>query len=288
MEKQQLIFKTAPKVELENLDNLFFQLSSKACNLRCKHCYIERNPYKNEEDFMPLDKIKQNLIMVKNTKLKSIYLTGGEPLMHPDFNQILRMCLKVSNVTILTNGTMINDKKARFLRKIDDESNFETIYRLSLDSIDELEIDSLRGRGRFRKTILAIMSLLKYEFNPIISVVNYKNKEKTQIFEEFQDYFSKKGFVLDDINLKIIPFFNKNEENLEVEIKEEINVDKLDCKNSRIISQNGVYACTMLVNDYRARLGTNINDCSKVNYLDCEKCALCVNFNQKIQVNDWM
>ena len=51
MEKQQLIFKTPPKIELTNLDNLFFQLSSKACNLRCKHCHIEKNPYKNEEDF---------------------------------------------------------------------------------------------------------------------------------------------------------------------------------------------------------------------------------------------
>ena len=59
MEKQQLIFKTPPKVELENLENLFFQLCSKACNLRCKHCYIERNPYKNEEDFIHIDKIKQ-------------------------------------------------------------------------------------------------------------------------------------------------------------------------------------------------------------------------------------
>ena len=287
MENKQLIFKTPPKVELETLDNLFFQLSSKACNLRCKHCYIEKNPYKNEEDFIQIDKIKQNLIMAKNLKLRSIYLTGGEPLLHPDFNQILRMCLKVSNVTVMSNGTMINDKKARFLRKIDDESNFETIYRISLDSIDELENDSLRGRGSFRKAILAIMSLLKYEFNPIISVVNYKNKEKSQIFEEFQNYFSKKGFILDDINLKIIPFFNKNDEINQVEF-DEINQEKLDCKNSRIISQNGVYACPMLVNDYRARLGANINDCSRINYLDCEKCTICINSGQKVQVNDWM
>ena len=287
MKNQQLIFKTPPKIELNQLDNLFFQLSSKACNLKCKHCYIEKNPYKNEEDFIQIDKIKQNLIMVKNLNLKSIYLTGGEPLMHPDFNQILRMCLKVSNVTILTNGTMINDKKARFLRKIDDESQFETIYRISLDSTDELENDALRGRGSFRKALLAIFSLLKYEFNPIISVVNYKNREQTHIFEEFQKYFSKKGFVLDDINLKIIPFFDKNKEDEQVEI-EEIKNDNLDCKNSRIISQNGVYACPILVNDYRARLGSNINDCSRVNYLDCEKCSICVNSGQKVQVNDWM
>ena len=115
--------------------------------------------------------------------------------MHPDFNQILRMCLKISNTTVMSNGVMINDKKARFLRKIDDESQFETIYRISLDSTDELENDALRGRGSFRKALCAIMSLLKYEFNPIISVVNYQNKEKAQIFEEFQSYFSKKDFL---------------------------------------------------------------------------------------------
>jgi len=288
MENQKLMYMTPPKVELKQLDNLFLQLCTKACNLKCKHCYIERNPYKNEEDFIQLDKIKFALTTIKNKELKSIYLTGGEPLLHPDFNQILRMCLKVSNVTVMSNGIMINDKKARFLRKIDDESRFETIYRISLDSINEIENDNIRGRGSFRKAIVAIMSLLKYEFNPIISVVNYQNKEKSQIFEEFQSYFSKKGFVLDDINLKIIPFFNKNNETSQIEINEEINKEKLDCYNSRVVSQNGVYSCPMLVNDYRARLGANLEDCSKINYLDCEKCAICAKFNQKIQVNDWM
>ena len=182
---------------------------------------------------------------------------------------------------------MINDKKARFLRKIDDESQFETIYRISLDSTNELENDALRGRGSFRKALLAISSLLKYEFNPIISVVNYQNREKSKIFEEFQEYFSKKDFILDDINLKIIPFFNKNEEINQIEF-EKINIENLDCNNSRTISQNGVYACPMLVNDYRARLGSNINDYSKDNYLDCEKCSICVNSGKKVQINDWM
>ena len=243
MENQKLMLLTPPKVELSTLDNLFFQLCTKTCNLKCKHCYIERNPYKNEEDFISIDKVKQALLQVRNQKLKSIYLTGGEPLMHPDFNQILRMCLKISNTTVLSNGVMINDKKARFLKKIDDESGFETIYRISLDSTNELENDSYRGRGSFRKALLAIMSLLKYEFNPIISVVNYKNREKTEIFEEFQNYFSKKGFILDDINLKIIPFFQKNSETAEVELSREINFEKLDCSNSRVVSQNGVYSC---------------------------------------------
>ena len=208
--------------------------------------------------------------------------------MHPDFNQILRMCLKISNTTVMSNGVMINDKKARFLRKIDDESQFETIYRISLDSTNELENDAIRGRGSFRKALVAIMSLLKYEFNPIISVVNFKNRDRKEIFDEFQSYFFKKGFALDDINLKIIPYFSKSDEMRQIEMIDDVNIEKLDCYNSRIVSQNGVYACPMLSDDYRARLGSNIWDCSKINYLDCEKCSICVNSRQKIQVNDWM
>ena len=288
MQNQQTILTTPPKVELAELKNLFFQLSTKTCNLKCKHCYIEKNPYKTEQDFIPLDKIKQALIYVKNKNLNSIYLTGGEPLMHPDFNQILRLCLKVSNTTVLSNGVMINDKKARFLRKIDDESQFETIYRISLDSTNELENDELRGRGSYRKALSAIMSLIKYEFNPIISVVNYKNKPKEEIFDEFQRYFMKKGIELENINLKIIPFYNKNCEQNQIENIDNINVKNLDCYSSRVITQNGVYSCPMLAQDYRARLGSSLDDCSKTSYLDCEACCVCIKSGIKAQVNDWM
>jgi sulfatase maturation enzyme AslB (radical SAM superfamily) len=286
--QQQTLFMTPPSVELKELKNLFFQLSSKACNLQCKYCYIEKNPYKNEDDFLNIEKIKQTLSLIKNIRLNSIYLTGGEPLLHPDFNHILRMCLKFSNVTILTNGTMINDKKARFLRKIDDESEFETIYRISLDSVNELENDKYRGRGNFRKALGAISSLIKYEFNPIISVVNYNNKSRDEIFYEFKNYFDKRGFILENINLKIIPYFDISNKHSEIKIDENINYNNLDCYNSRVVAQTGVYACPVLVNDYRARMGSNINDCSNKKYLDCEKCMTCINNNYKAMVNDWM
>ena len=288
MQNSKIMYMTPPKIELKELQNVFFQLCVKACNLKCKFCYIEKNPYKNEEDFISIDKIKEALISLKGKKLNSIYLTGGEPLLHPNFNQILKMCLKISNTTILTNGTMINDKKARFLRKIDDENEFETIYRISLDSTDEIENDSLRGRGSFRKALCAVSSLMKYEFNPIISVVNYKNRSKDIIFKEFQEFFHKKGIEFEEINLKVIPFFSKTDETAQIEVIENIEIEKLDCYNSRVISQTGVYSCPMLVNDYRAKLGTSLNNYSKINYLDCEKCSICVKANQKVQVNDWM
>ena len=76
MQNQEMMFFTPPKVTLGELKNLFFQLCSKTCNLKCKYCYIEKNPYKKEEDFIDTDKIKQTLQTLKGQNLNSIYLTG--------------------------------------------------------------------------------------------------------------------------------------------------------------------------------------------------------------------
>ena len=111
---------TAPMVELETFDNLFIELTNQNCNLKCKHCYINFEPYKKIKDFISVDVIKQAIIDLKDYDVKMIYLTGGEPLLHPDFNTILRFCLKHKPVTIFSNGININDKKAdRNLKSFD-------------------------------------------------------------------------------------------------------------------------------------------------------------------------
>ena len=280
-------FMSAPQVELKELNNLFFELCYKACNLKCKHCYIEKNLYKQEKDFIPVEKIKAALLQTKGENLSSIYLTGGEPLLHPDFNTILRMCLKFSNVTVISNGVLINDKKARFLRKIDDENDFETIYRISLDHFDELKNDEIRGRGSFRKALGAILNLAKYEFNPIISVCNYYQESRQELFNGFYELFRKHDFEIEDINLKVMPYF---ENNCNDEFIEDFNFDKtkLDCYNSRVLSANGVYSCPALSNDFRARAGSDMSNYSKRTFLDTQKCTKCIKHFSKNQANDWM
>lgn len=278
-------FMSAPEVEMKELNNLFFELCYKACNLKCKHCYIEKNPYKQIKDFIPLEKIKAALLETRNDAVSSIYLTGGEPLLHPDFNAILRMCLKFSNVTVMSNGILINDKKARFLRKIDDENNFETIYRISMDHFDELKNDEIRGRGSFRKAMSAILNLAKYEFNPIISVCNYFRESREDLFKGFYNLFKKNNFEIENINLKIMPYFEKREETQE--IPDNFDPSVLDCSNSRVLSVNGVYSCPALSNDFRARAGSDMSNYSKRTFLDKSRCSTCALHGGKNQANDF-
>ena len=140
---------TSPKSELKTFDSLFIEMSMKACNLKCKHCYIDFSNEKNKKNFIHFDKIKEALSDLQNENLKYIHLTGAEPLLHPDFNAILRYCLKRTSTVIHTNGYSINDKKARFFKKVEEENNKgnEIIIKLSLEHYDELTNDEIRGRG---------------------------------------------------------------------------------------------------------------------------------------------
>jgi len=146
---------------LKELNNLFIELTAKNCNRRCKHCYIDFPYSKNVKDFIEIDTIKEALLDTQQENLQCIYLTGAEPMTHPDFNAILRLCLKRTNVCICTNGSFINEKKARFLKKVEDESNFEIIFQLSIDHYNEIKSDDIRGRGTYRQTINAIKCLIK-------------------------------------------------------------------------------------------------------------------------------
>ena len=179
------IFQT-PACKLKELNNLFIELTEKNCNQHCKHCYIDFPLSKNIKDFIPLDIVKNALADTKNENIECIYLTGAEPMTHPDFNSILRACLKRSNVCIFTNGTFINEKKVRFLKRVEEESSFEIIFKLSIDHYNEIKNDDIRGRGSYRQSIHAIKSLVKYGFNPIICITNYYNEDKKTLINEFK------------------------------------------------------------------------------------------------------
>ena len=165
----------AEVITMKSLKNLFIEMTAKNCNMHCKHCYIDFPKYKKVEDFIKLDVIKNAINETMDDNIECIYLTGAEPMTHPDFNAILRFCLTRCNVCICTNGSFINEKKARFLKKVEDESEYQIIFKLSFASYDELRNDEVRFRGAFRQNMYALKCLDKYDFTTIACINNYYN-----------------------------------------------------------------------------------------------------------------
>ncbi len=281
---------TAPVYKLADFNNLFIELTAKNCNQRCSSCYIEfANSFgitKQVKDFISLDKIKEALEDTKNENLYCIYLTGAEPMTHPDFNTILRLCLKRCNVCICTNASFLNEKKIRFLKKVEDEGvntgvnvnnnlnlqnkcgGNQIFFKLSVTHYNELESDKAKYRGNFRQTIYALKTLSRYNFNSVLSVQNYYRLNEDEIFENFNRIFKEQDITNTDIQITVShPSFE--DDNFSKPSK------KTDCMYGRILCQNGVYACPFLANDYRGRSGSSFKDFSKNITAETDFCATC-------------
>ena len=272
---------SAPVVNLEELNNLFIELSAKNCNQRCKHCYIDFPISKTVKDFIQIEKVKEALQDTAKENLQCIYLTGAEPMTHPEFNAILRLCLKYSNVCVCTNATFINEKKARFLKKVEEESTNEIIFKLSIDHYNEIKNDDIRGRGAYRQTVNAIKALIKYDFNPILNILNYYNEDKKVLICEFNKLCKKIGFETDNFNFQINRYYNKYTKPVHDEHNLKIN-ENVDCKNGRILTDKGVYVCPFLANDHRGRMGSDFKDFSKKMYLETDFCSTCARNKDKM------
>lgn len=277
---------TAPVYKLESLNNIFIELTAKNCNQRCKNCYIDfgNNIGFNKvvKDFISIDRIKEALEDTKFEDIHCIYLTGAEPMTHPDFNSILRLCLKRTNVCICTNASFLNEKKVRFLKKVEDEgiSNVseganQIFFKLSLAHFDEMESDKVKYRGNYRQTIFALKTLSRYNFTTVLTIQNVYKLDKNIISEAFNHIFKEQEIY--NTELQIIsshPDFS--DENF---CKQS---SKTDCMYSRTLSENGLYACPFLSNDYRGRVGTSFKNYSKSILAETDFCATCSKNNDYV------
>ncbi len=266
---------------MKSFDNLFIEMTSKYCNQKCKHCYIDFPQFKTVEDFIETETIEKTLCDLKNTDIKCIYLTGAEPMNHTNFNSILRLCLKKTSVCICTNGVFINEKKARFLKKVEDESQNEIFFRISLDHYNEVKNDDIRYRGAYRHAVFAIKQLLKYNFSVIIAVTNYYKENEKQLSEEILKIFSGSETSPQII---INRWHDKNSE-----LKEDITEhewNRLECEYGRTLSAKGIYSCPFLSGDYRGRSGKDFRDYSNIQSLETNFCTTCMkNPHQMFGIN---
>ena len=259
---------SAPVYELKELNNLFIELTAKNCNQKCSNCYIDIPSYKKVKDYISMEKIKEALNDTMKENLYCIYLTGAEPMTHPDFNAILRLCLKRCNVCICTNGSFLNEKKIRFLKKVEDEGNNQIFFKLSLAHYDEKESDKVKYRGNYRQIIFALKTLCRYNFNSVLSIQNFYKISENEIKENFTQIFNENNITNTDIQITV-SYPDYDDENFS-----KIS-NKTDCMRGRILCNNGVYACPFLANDYRGRAGSSFKDYSKTITAETDFCATC-------------
>jgi radical SAM protein with 4Fe4S-binding SPASM domain len=125
--------------------------ATKTCNLECVHCSTdaEMARFPNELTTAEAMAMVEDLALMK---ISALLISGGEPLLRPDIFDLAGYATSLGvPVTFSTNGTLIDEKKARRFADIG-----VTYVGISIDG-DETRHDVLRGRaGAFRDAIRGI------------------------------------------------------------------------------------------------------------------------------------
>jgi radical SAM protein with 4Fe4S-binding SPASM domain len=164
------------------------------CNLRCIHCFQW-----NEDGYHhAMDKEEQNKdidldvfrkIMEETSEAKSrLYLWGGEPMFHKQFDQILELlAADPREMTICSNGLLL-DKYLDGIIRI--SPGLELL--IAVEGL-EAEHDFIRGKGTFGKTMHQIERLVELREQGIykgrISVHSVVNDSMIPKLYELLEYF---------------------------------------------------------------------------------------------------
>jgi putative heme d1 biosynthesis radical SAM protein NirJ2 len=121
---------------------------TRACNLKCEHCY--RDAGDADADELTLAEGKKLLSDLHALHFRLIIFSGGEPLLRPDLFDLIKYARGLGLVSVLgTNGTLIDRDCARRLK----DAGLKRAG-ISLDSVNEVQHDAFRcAQGSWRQAI---------------------------------------------------------------------------------------------------------------------------------------
>jgi len=128
------------------------------CHLRCVHCYLgcERQalPARGELDAAFWSSV---IDQVAEAGCLNLLITGGEPLLRPDFARVYRQARERGIlVTVFTNATLVDEPIVRLFEELPPEEVEVTLYGAS-----EEVYERVTGvKGSYRRCLAAIDRLL--------------------------------------------------------------------------------------------------------------------------------
>ena len=157
-----------------------------ACNMRCMYCMPEDQKFNKLSDLLSPDQIKTIVTNLTQFGIEEVRLTGGEPLMHPQFREILTALTKcdLKKLAITTNAILL-DKEIDFLI----ENNVKSL-NISFDSLNENSFNFITKTKTFQKVLSSILKANDLGFNIKINAVMMKNINFEEV-DQFLEFSSK-------------------------------------------------------------------------------------------------
>lgn len=161
------------------------------CNEKCVHCYVPRGRY----FYINAEKTCAVLKELREMEGMHVTLSGGECLLHPEFEKIIRCAHELGlSISVLSNLTLLDNSKAELLKEMD-----LSLVQVSLYSMNAVVHDAITQLpGSFEKTKAAIELLhdldvpvqiscpcMKSNYRDYAAVLEYAYSMKMKAYTDF-------------------------------------------------------------------------------------------------------
>ena len=152
------------------------------CNLHCDYCCVRSSPTAPRRE-LGLARVKQIAREATELGVKEIFVTGGEPFLLKDIDEILIACADAAPTTVLTNGMLFTGRRAETLRSLPRD---RIVLQISLDSATPDRHDLHRGPGTWARTREGIQCARELGFRVRLAATVSTDDESKE-FRQFLD-----------------------------------------------------------------------------------------------------
>jgi radical SAM protein with 4Fe4S-binding SPASM domain len=237
------------------------------CNLKCAHCYIQGSSLKDEHE-LSYEEICRIFDQIADEGCLWMCITGGEPLLRPDFTDIYRYAKRKGFIiTLFTNGTLLTPEIADLLQE---EKPFR--IEISLYGMTAATYESVTGvPGSFARCMRGIDLIMERKLPLRLKTIAMTlNKHEVM---DMQRYAEKLGvhFRFDPMisnrldgsdkpaNLRLSP-----EEILELDLADEARADsfqKLCDSRWIVVGDDRLYTCGAGMNSFHVTAAGDLTEC---------------------------
>ncbi len=149
------------------------------CNLRCTYCMPESGVVLSPRNqIMTAAEVIDIATLFVQHGVTKIRLTGGEPLLRKDFEEIIAGLSKLPVELSMTTNAILVDRNIEVLKK----SSLQTI-NVSLDTLHPEKFNTITKRDQFKKAFENTQLLLDEGFNVKLNVVLLKGFNDNEIID---------------------------------------------------------------------------------------------------------
>jgi radical SAM/Cys-rich protein len=129
-----------------------------SCNQQCRHCHVQAGPKRTE--LMSWETMRGIVDLARKVRPRLVDITGGAPELNPNLKRFVTALRKEGlNVQVRTNLTILLEPGMEDMIEFYKEAGVKLVA--SLPCYMRPEVDHVRGRGVFDKSIKALKLLNK-------------------------------------------------------------------------------------------------------------------------------